>query len=132
MLPTPLSKSNPGRGHTQPIPGAPAGTSPANEDGSLVPGKYYHIIFQPNPKTQLNHERLVLCTRISLGEFAFSTLADKFNSLMEISEEEFTPFISMTILATLPLVKEIDPKDFPLYVGWAHVSSMLADLIKNL
>jgi hypothetical protein len=74
---------------------------------------------------------LVLCPGVYEGEYELGTLASRYKPIGP-STISWPETISKKTLDELVMVKEVDPEDFPLYVGWAWVSPKLADLIKNL
>jgi hypothetical protein len=132
MLTALIGKSKPGRGHTQAVPPAPIGTSETVKPGVMIPGKYYHIVY-----VRSGQERLLQLLTLDHGEYATSVLAVKIRigddwqwSIEQTSEPVH---MSQGVLDQIEVpIKEVDPKDFPLYVGWAYVSPRLAQLIKNL
>ena len=133
MLPVPVSQSVPGRGHTQKVSRVQTRTSPADETRSLIPGKYYHLIFAG--PVQQRQERLILCLSANSDEYESHVLAIRYKIedswSWGIATSDFIANISGRVLIQLPSIKEIYPTDFLLYVGWSYVSPQLAELIKN-
>jgi hypothetical protein len=82
-----------------------------------------------------NRERLFYCLSRDHDEHVVLSLAvrTQFGNEWEWALERSggPTHISQRVL-DLNVIKEVNPIDFPLYVGWAWVSPKLADLIKNL
>jgi hypothetical protein len=107
---------------------SPSTEMQAIEPGSVTPenGKFYHILYEFHRDFNGTPEELAQCFQEGSEQF-FRTLAATTRLISE-EGEEFG--LSIETLEKIRM-KEVQPLDFPLYLGWAYVSSTLAEHIRD-